>query len=232
MKTTLFIHKIVILLALIMILNTAHSREIEYSGDFTAVSTYVWRGVKQFDGLALQGSFGASYDAISIGLWYSSVNFGADTPFFETDPYVEVALPTGPVSSAFGATLYAYDFSKFNDDADIEYEIYGKAGYNIFEIAAFYVPSQASLENDVVDTAYWLRVSAAKTMGILDLNLMFESGTYSSRFLSTPKKDPVNVLTMGISRTLAQIINIGWNYSLAASSGMENTLWLNLGMAF
>lgn len=205
---------------------------MEYSGNFTATSTYIWRGVKQFDGVALQGSVGASYNAISFGLWYSSVNFGADSPFFETDPFIEVALPTGPVASAVGATLYTYDFSEFNNEADYEYEIYAKAGYHLFEIAAFYMPAQESLTNDIMNSAYWLSVSATKNMALIDFTLVLENGTYSGRFLDVPQKDPVSLFMFGLSRPLYDTFSIAWNYSLGLTNGLDNSLWINLGIDF
>ena len=103
--------------------------QLEFSGDVTLVSTYIWRGIKQYNGPALQGTAGAGCGSLSFGLWYSSVNFGDDTEV-ETDPFIEIALPTGSISTSIGATVYSYDFFEtFNDKADYEYEVFGKIGF-------------------------------------------------------------------------------------------------------
>jgi uncharacterized protein (TIGR02001 family) len=206
--------------------------QLEFSGDVTAVSTYVWRGIKQYNGPALQGTAGAAYGALSFGLWYSSVNFGDDTEV-ETDPYIEVSLPTGSISTSIGATVYSYDFfESFNDDADIEYEVFGKIGVGPIGLAAYYVPGQSSTENNLNESDYWIEVSAGTVVAGADLGAAFCYGTYSSKWLATPKKDAVSHVVLSAGRSISEIFSAGWNYSIALDDDMDNLFVGSLSITF
>ena len=205
--------------------------EVEFSGDVTGVSTYVWRGVKQYSGPAMQGTAGFSYGALSFGLWYSSVAFGDIE--IESDPYIEVSLPTGSVSTSIGATIYTYDlFESFNDDADYEYEVFAKAGVGPVGLAAFFVPSQSSTENNLNESDYWIEASGETSFKGADLSVTLGYGTYSSKWLAEPKKDAVSSLVLSAGKSISENASVSWNYSLGLDDDMENILWMGFMYGF
>jgi len=217
---------------LIQLVNLLYSAELTFSGDITGVSTYVWRGIKQYNGVAYQSTALVTYKFLSGGVWYSSVNFGADTPLLETDPFIELSLPTGTLKSALGATIYSYDFSEFNTTADLEYELFVKIRSGIFGFNAFFTPAQASTDNDLNQSFYWIELSTSKSALKFIWEIIFGYGTYSSRFLANPKKKAVNHLVLSATKNISKTVTIRWNYSLATCSTMDNYLWFSGGISF
>ncbi len=208
------------------------SAAVEFSGDATMVSTYVWRGVKQYNGPAMQGTAGFGYGAVSFGLWCSSVDFGDDIEV-ESDPFIEVALPTGSVSTAIGVAVYTYDFfDTFNDDADYEYEVYGSVGYGPIGVSAYFVPSQSSTDNNLNESDYWVQVSGETSLMGADLSAVFGYGTYSSKWLATPKEDAVSTLAITAGKSVSDDISVSWTYSFGLDDDMENILWMGFSYGF
>lgn len=205
---------------------------LTYSGDISAVSTYVWRGIKQFNGVALQGSAGLDFGIISTGIWYSTVNFGTNSPVLETDPFLNIAITSGDIESNVGLTVYTYDLSSFNATADVEYEFYGSLGLNSFSLAGYYVPSQSSTKADVADTFYWLQAGYDFTVEGVDLNASYAYGNYSSRFTANPDSKAVGHVLLGASKALGDLFSVNWTYSVATSKSMENLFWIGLSTSF
>jgi len=204
------------------------AQELKLSGDVTGTSTYVWRGVKQFDGVSIQGAIGSKYKFMSFGIWYSTVNFGARTPYFETDPYFEFSLPTGLIKSQLGITVYCYDFTSYNGRANFEYELYGKLNNNIFNLAGYFLPNQQSVKNEVNQYAYWVEAGAGASLMNFTWGILFGYGTYSSRFLESPKMDAVGNVVLSATKQTSDAISVSWNYSLALDSGLTNILWISI----
>jgi len=221
------------LLILIFAISTIlPAQEMSFSGDVTGVSTYVWRGVKQYNGPALQGTASCGYKSLSFGLWTSSVNFG-DATEAETDPFVELSLPTGSIESSIGATIYSYDlFQSFNADADVEYEIFAKAGMGVLGLAFYFVPSQASTTNNLNSSDYWFEASLGMEAVGAEWSVLFSYGTYSSKWLATPKSEAVTNIVIGASRALTENLSVNYNYSIGTDSQMENIFWMGLGYSF
>jgi uncharacterized protein (TIGR02001 family) len=220
-----------VVFASLFIFSNGSTQGLSLSGDVTVASTYVWRGVRQFNGSAVQGTVGASYRALDFGLWASNVSFGDDT-LIETDPFVEVTLPTGEFSSALGLVYYTYDFSSFNDNADGEIELYGTLGYGVAGLAVFYVPSQGSTEGDVSDSFYWITAGVAFPVGNSELSVGYEFGTYSSRFLPEPTEDAMGVFVLGWTKPITEIVSASWNYVIPSESQIDNSLWVGLSVAY
>lgn len=112
------------------------------------VSTNFWRGIRQFEGNALQGTVSGNWKCLSFGVWYSGVLFG-DGTLMETDPFVNLSFKKGFLSGGVGMTYYSYDFNKWNDYADHEIELAVQAGFSLFDIAFYTVPKQASTKGDL-----------------------------------------------------------------------------------
>jgi uncharacterized protein (TIGR02001 family) len=206
--------------------------QLEFSGDVTTVSTYTWRGVKQFNGNALQGTANLSVSFLSFGFWVSSVNFGSDGPSVESDPFFEIALPSGgEVSSTIGATAFTYDlFDRFNDDSKQEIEIYSKVGIGSFAAAFFYVPSQPSTKNNLNHSNYWVELLVQTSAVNANFGAMLGFGTYSSKYLPEPQKDPVYHLLLSASKPVMESLSAGMNLSLGLSKELTNLFWIYLSV--
>ncbi len=201
--------------------------QIASSVDFSGVTTYVWRGVKQFNGPALQGTATLSYKNFNAGLWVSSVNFGGSEEI-ETDPFVALSIPFGDLQINTGTTFYSYDlFESFNANADYEIELFGNISYKDLGIALYYVPSQTSTKDNLNRTDYWLEASFAHDLAGITLNMIYGYGTYSSKFLAQPKKEAVSNLVLGVKKNLTENYALSWNFS-KGFNGMEKVFWMGI----
>jgi len=160
------------------------------------------------------------------------VDFG-DATEAETDPFVELSLPTGGIESSIGATIYSYDLLQtFNVDADIEYEIFAKACMGALGLAFYFVPSQASTTNNLNSSDYWFEASLGMEAVGAEWNVLFAYGTYSSKWLATPKSEAVTNIVIGASKSLAENLSVNYNYSIGTDSQMKNVFWMGLGYSF
>lgn len=203
---------------------------VKFSGNMAGVSTYIWRGIKQNNGPALQNTTTLTWKSVSAGLWSSSVDFGQDI-IAETDPFVELALCSGAVSCAWGATVYSYDmFATFNQEARAEVELYGKLGWRAFKFAGYIVPEQASTKGQLVRTLYWTETSAGWTCAGISLSGMLCFGTYSSRALPTPKKKATCFTGFTMTRNIGQTLSAFLSYQRALDKDMEH--YFSFGMSY
>jgi uncharacterized protein (TIGR02001 family) len=201
------------------------SAQVEFTGDLSIVSTYVWRGIKANNGPALQSTAAGSYGIFTLGFWGSSVNFGDDVEV-ETDLFAEVALPTGDLASSIGATVYMFDFNSFSDYADAELELYASLGYDAFGLGVYYVPKQNSTKPNPNRSNYWLELSGESTMAGIDLSAVLAYGTYSSRWLPDgPKKDAAALLLLTAGKSINDDFSVAWTYSLDLGTGFENIFY-------
>jgi len=199
--------------------------QIEFSGNLAGVSTYVWRGIKANNGPALQSGAALTYRSVTLGFWGSSIDFRDDLEV-ETDLYAEVALPTGDLAIALGATVYTLDFRTFNETADAELELYGKVGYGPVGLAAYYVPEQNSTKSDQNHSNYWLELSGEANLVGADVSAVLAYGTYSSRWMPDgDKKDTVALLVLTAGKTVTNQIAVFWTYSLDLGSGFDNIFY-------
>lgn len=205
--------------------------QINFSGDITLVSTYVFRGIKQCPGPSLQGTMTLNYKALSGGLWVSS--FGVDDIETETDPFVELSLPTGDIESAVGLNIYTYDFfSTFNETADYELEVYANANLGIFGVAGYYVPSQKSTKEELHSSCYWLECSVEKECLGGTWNAQLGYGTYCSRYLSPPREEPVGNLLLTATKSLTEGLDVSYAVSFGLAKDMENIFVLSVSKSF
>jgi uncharacterized protein (TIGR02001 family) len=207
--------------------------DVEFAGNLTAVSTYVWRGIKANSGPAVQTEASFTHGIVTLGVWGSSLNFNDDVEV-ETDPYGNVVLTDGDFSSSLGFTVYMFDFRTFNDRADAELELNAMMGYGPVGMNIFYVPSQNSTKGDLVESLYWLELSAGETWMGADLSAGISYGTYSSRWmLNGPTKDPVGLLLLTAGKSLSDEFSVFWTYSLDLfNSDFENIFYFGGSYSF
>jgi hypothetical protein len=159
-----------------------------------------------------------------LGFWGSSISLGDDSEV-ETDLYASVTLPTGDLSSALGATVYMLDFRTFNSTADAELELYATLEYSSLGLNIYYVPKQNSTNNDPNSSNYWLEMGGTVQAAGADLSVQIGYGTYSSRWVSDPTKDPVSLLLITIGKSLTDDTSIFWSYTHNIEGEIENIFY-------
>ncbi len=211
--------------------STLFAGELSWSGDVSLVSTYVWRGVQQFEGTAAQGSVTGTLGKVNAGLWYSNVVFG-NGMVMETDPFVSVFLPIGKLSTSLGLTVYTYDFNNYNDTAGVEFEAFATLSTGPFGLSLFYVPGQSSMDAYSLSSCYWLQFSAAKSWKELNLSAQMEYGTYSSRFVDASRTTALGNLVLSANKVFYDHFTVGWNAVLPFYSDMKALYWLKISYIF
>jgi len=223
---------IIFIILSLAVISSSLMAEVDFSGDISAVSTYVWRGIKINSGPALQSTAEGSYGILTFGFWGSSISVGDNTEV-ETDLYASVALPTGDLSSSLGATVYMLDFRQFNSTADAELEIFANLGYSAFGLNIFYIPEQNSIKNDLNSSLYWTELSGTAPLLGTDLSAQIGYGTYSSRWMPDgPTKDPVALMVISASKSLTDQASVMWAYSFNIDGGFERIFYFGGSYSF
>jgi len=227
-----FISKYIFLIIILLAVNTSLMAEVGFSGDISAVSTYVWRGIKINSGPAIQSTAEGNYGILTFGFWGSSISVGDNTEV-ETDLYASVALPTGDLSSSLGATVYMLDFRQFNSTADAELELFANLGYSAFGLNIYYIPEQNSIKDNPNSSLYWTELSGTAPLLGADWSALFGYGTYSSRWMPDgPTKDPVALMVLTASKSLTEETSVYWAYSFNIDGGFERIFYFGGSYSF
>ncbi|MBN1481396.1 hypothetical protein EH223_03390 [candidate division KSB1 bacterium] len=211
------------LLILLTFVVHMQAAELSFSGDATLTSTYVWRGVTQFNGAAMQGTGEISYGILSMGYWISTMQGDYDYAV-ETDPYIGVSLPTGPVETSIGGTIYSYDF--FEHAGATVYEMFVSAGYGPLGLSFFYTPTQE--EPGIDDALYWTELSAGVAVLGADVSATLSFGNYSA----VSKQDAATNLLLSAGKSVTEAISVSWNWNIALSEGPNNAFFMIASYGF
>jgi uncharacterized protein (TIGR02001 family) len=123
----------------------------ELSGNVGVTSQYLFRGLAQSDGAAVQGGLDYSSESgFYVGTWASTINFGG-TPNLgdggstgaEVDFYVGFSGEAGGVGYDIGAIYYWYSEEDELDNPDTSYntiEIYGSLSFGMLTLGGYYAP--------------------------------------------------------------------------------------------
>ena len=208
--------------------------DIGFTGDITAVTTYVWRGIKLNTGPALQGTAEGNYGILNFGFWGSSLNIISDQDTeLETDLYASVDLPTGDLSTSLGATVYMLDFSHFGPNADAELELFAAFEYSLLGLNLIYIPNQNSLKSIENNSLYWIELAGNAQLFGADLLAVVSYGTYSSRWLPDgPKKDPAALMLISAGKSVTEETSMFWTYSFNLDGGFENIFYFGGSYSF
>ena len=219
------IRRHILILICLGLYNSSALAEVGFSGDISAVSTYVWRGIKINSGPALQSTAEGSFGIFTFGFWGSSISVGDNTEV-ETDLYASVALLTGDLSSSLGATVYMLDFRQFNSTADAELELFASLEYHFLGLNIYYIPDQNSLKNIENSSLYWTELSGTVNWLGADLSALIGYGTYSSRWMiNGPTKDPVALMLLTAAKSVTDNTAIFWSYSFNLEGGFERIFY-------
>lgn len=196
--------------------------KVGFSGDATVVSTYFWRGVKQFNGAALQGTAEFTSGPLAVGYWISTM--GGDVAV-ETDPYLSIAMPTGPIETSVGATIYSYDF--FAKEEYTVYEVFGSTGFGPLSASFYYTPEQRDGDVKIV---YWLEAGAKAAAFGADMGVAFSYGSYSA-FMS-PEDDVVATVLFSASKAVSEDVTVSWNWVMGIDGSLDDGFFLSAGYGF
>lgn len=125
------------------------------SGNAGMFSEYLFRGIEQSGGPAVQGGLDYATDAgIYLGTWASNTGGPAAAGGTEIDLYGGYATKVGAAALDFGAVYYLY--SEDEEDLGLEYdfwEIYGKLTVGYFGAQVYYTTDYLGDANkDVADS--------------------------------------------------------------------------------
>jgi uncharacterized protein (TIGR02001 family) len=139
--------------------SAAHA-EATFSGNVALTTDYMFRGISQTDGPAIQGGFDYGNGAFYAGTWASNVNFGND---FELDLYAGFKPVTGPVTWDLGVVGYLYPGVETTPELDYV-EFYAKPSFAVadgFTLggALYYSPEFTG----ETGSAYYVEANAAFT---------------------------------------------------------------------
>ena len=198
------------------------------SGYFSGVSSYVFRGIKVYDGVALQGSIDGYYKFLSIGVWYSTVNFGANSPTLEIDPYLGLNFRFSDYSIALGITNYMYDLSNIYDKGSYEYELFGKLSWQQLTVSAYYVPAQSSTRIYHLKSFYWIELGIEKAFLNINWKAQLSYGSYPIRTFSAVSRNATTQVLFSGDKTLNELVSVNWNYSQSIDSQSSDYFWFGI----
>ena len=120
------------------------------TGNVGAVSEYLFRGIEQSGGAAVQGGIDYSAPAgIYLGTWASNTGGPAASGGSELDLYAGWAGKAGPVGLDFGAIYYLYNEDEEDTGLKFDYpEIYAKVAVSYFALQLYYSTSYLGDANE------------------------------------------------------------------------------------
>lgn len=178
--------------------SAAHA-EGTFSGNIAMTTDYMFRGITQTDGPAVQGGFDYTNGAFYAGTWGSNVNFGNN---MELDLYAGVKPVTGPVSWDLGVIGYLYPGSDPSPTFDYV-EFYAKPSITVAEGftlggALYYSPEFTGKTG----TAYYLEANASyAATKELSFSGAFGFQQVSDLVFSDPASDDDHYTTWNVGAT-------------------------------
>jgi len=179
------------------------------TGNVGVFSEYLFRGVEQSGGAAVQGGLDyASDSGFYVGTWLSNTNFanGTDGVSYETDVYAGYSTKLGDVGFDIGALYYHYT------DSDSLNTIEGYVGLSagMFSAKAFYTPDYFGTD----ESAYYVTGTATFPLSAsvnLAVNAGYNAGDGVKAFLGDEYLD--------YGATIVKTLDAGFVFSL----GVINT---------
>lgn len=207
------------------------------SGNVAAVSEYMFRGIAQTGGAAVQG--GIDYETgfgLYVGTWASNIGFGGGT---EQDVYVGFAGEAGALSYDLGVTWYWYPEEDEAASDLSTFEWYGSLGLGPVSLQAAY-GSEVNffLGDGNGEEALYLALSGSVPLAeglSLDLAAGHYSGDEIERFLASigSADDSYTHLRVGLSKELADGLGfaLAYEWTDIEAGGFEDDPKLVLGIS-
>lgn len=173
----------------------------ELSGNVGVVSEYLFRGLTQGSGAAVQG--GLDYAAESgfyAGTWASTIGFGGSPSGTEVDFYAGFGGEAGAVGYDVGVIYYWYSEEDESDMPDPSYntvELYASMSVGIVSFGGYYAPDTYF---GVDDDAYGLNLGLSAPVSdklSFDFGVQYNGGAGNEAF--TPDGDAYIDYSIGLS---------------------------------
>jgi uncharacterized protein (TIGR02001 family) len=174
----------------------------ELSGNVGVVSEYLFRGLAQSSGAAVQGGLDyASESGFYVGTWASTIGFGSGTGSgAEVDVYAGFSGEAGSVAYDVGAIYYWYSEEDEFDKPDPSYntiEVYGSVGFGPVTVGGYYAPDTYF---GVDDDAYGVNLGFSAPVSeklSFDASIQHNGGKGNEAF--TPDGDAYLDYSIGLS---------------------------------
>lgn len=180
----------------------AHA-ETTLTGNVAMATDYLFRGLSQTDGPAIQGGLDVAVDQFYVGTWGSNVNFNNN---MELDIYGGFKPTVGPVALDIGAIGYLYPGADPSPTFNYA-EIYGKGSITPMEGAsigaAVYYSPEFTLETG---QAWYTEINASFTAA----EALSISGAFGHQYI-----EDINSTGGGTPKADYNTWNIGGTYTYA-----------------
>lgn len=204
------------------------------TGNAAAVTEYMFRGVEQSSGAALQGGLDYAHDSgFYIGTWVSNTSFAAPAPnpatvTYETDVYGGWTTKVGGLGLDFGAIYYYYrDATELNT-----LEAYIGASFGVVSAKAYYTTEYFGTVDATGDEVEGLYVTASAALPLSDTLTLtpqvgFSSGDGPEIFFgNAPGTTTPDGEYLDYSLTLTKSLDNGFSFSFAAiGTTLDTTLF-------
>jgi len=182
-----------------------------FTGNVGAFSEYVFRGVSQGSGAAVQGGLDYSHDSgFYVGTWASTIGFGGASGGTEVDGYGGFAGKIGDVGFDIGGIFYWYSEEDEVDAKLNTLEVYGGLSFGPVALKYYYADEANFFigDDDAKEAGYLLGTLA---LPINDtINFTASVGMYSGdeieRYLQTfdpgTSEDTYIDYSIGLAKTL------------------------------
>ncbi|WP_370299724.1 TorF family putative porin [Abyssibacter sp.] len=183
------------------------------SVNLSVTSDYLFRGLPQSGGAAVQGGIDYAADSgFYLGAWASTIGFGGDGggAGSEVDLYMGFGGEAGAVGYDFGAIYYLYTEEDEVDMPDPSYntiEVYGSLAIGMFSVGAYFAPDTYF---GVDDTAYGVSLGFSapiSDMASFDASIQQNGGEGNEAF--TPDGDAYIDYSFGISAESESGLSVG-----------------------
>ncbi|MGH8446116.1 MAG: TorF family putative porin [Solimonas sp.] len=192
------------------------------TGNVGAVSEYMFRGVSQGSGAAIQGGIDYAHDSgFYVGLWGSNIDWG--TGHAETDVYGGYATKFGDIGLDVGAIYYYY--AEYKEDAygaaglnPNTFEGYVKVSYGPVALQYYYSPKYfggKEADGDNLKNSYIALVGAFPITDSISLNVSVGDTLSSDEFYVTKsdgslKKSYIDY-NLGVSKTIDETLSASFS---------------------
>lgn len=183
------------------------------TGNVGAVSEYMFRGIGQSGGAAVQGGLDYAHDSgFYVGTWASNIGFAGAGSGTEMDLYGGYSGKIGPVGFDIGGLYYWYPEEDEVDGEFSTFEVYAGLSFGPVTVKYYYADEANFFigDDDAEEAGYLLGALALPINDTLTFtaNVGWYSGDEIERF--TGDEDSYVDYSIGLAKTFDE----GWTMSL------------------
>lgn len=187
------------------------------TGNVGAFSEYMFRGVSQGSGAAVQGGLDYAHDSgVYVGTWVSNIGFGGASGGAEVDGYVGYAGKVGDVGFDIGSLFYWYSEEDEVDAKLNTLEFYGGLSFGPVGLKYYYSDECNFFigDDEAEEAGYLLGTLALPIKDTLNFtaSVGFYDGDEVERYLGTLGSDDDTYIDYSVG--LAKTIDGGMTFTL------------------